>query len=48
MTAATNSQILPIELVRLGAHPATKEAAIREAAQMLVAAGASTRPMSVR
>ncbi len=39
MTAATNSQILPIELVRLGAHPATKEAAIREAAQMLVAAG---------
>lgn len=39
MTAAANSQILPIELVRLGAHPATKETAIREVAQMLVAAG---------
>lgn len=39
MTATASSQILPIELVRLGAHPATKDAAIREAAQMLVAAG---------
>uniref|UniRef100_UPI003F9A720F phosphoenolpyruvate--protein phosphotransferase n=1 Tax=Roseiarcus sp. TaxID=1969460 RepID=UPI003F9A720F len=39
MSAAPNPQILSTELVRLGAHPATKEAAIREAAQMLVAAG---------
>jgi phosphocarrier protein FPr len=39
MTATVNSQILSPDLVRLGAHPATKEAAIREAAQMLVAAG---------
>ncbi|MBV5266576.1 phosphoenolpyruvate--protein phosphotransferase [Pinisolibacter aquiterrae] len=31
--------LLSIELVRVGATPATKEAAIREAAQMLVAAG---------
>ena len=39
MSTAANSQILSTELVRLGTHPATKEAAIREAAQMLVAAG---------
>lgn len=39
MPTATTEQILSPELVRLGAHPATKEAAIREAAQMLVAAG---------
>lgn len=39
MTANPNSQILSSELVRLAGHPATKEAAIREAAQMLVAAG---------
>ncbi|MGA2492917.1 MAG: phosphoenolpyruvate--protein phosphotransferase [Roseiarcus sp.] len=39
MSAIASSQILSPELVRLAAHPATKEAAIREAAQMLVAAG---------
>jgi phosphocarrier protein FPr len=39
MPATASSQILSAELVRLAAHPATKEAAIREAAQMLVAAG---------
>ncbi len=39
MSVNPNSQTLSSELVRLGAHPATKEAAIREAAQMLVAAG---------
>jgi phosphocarrier protein FPr len=39
MPAIASSQILSAELVRLAAHPATKEAAIREAAQMLVAAG---------
>ena len=39
MSATTSSQILSAELVRLAARPATKEAAIREAAQMLVAAG---------
>jgi len=37
MPAATN--ILPPELIRLGANPVSKEAAIREAAGMLVAAG---------
>ncbi len=39
MPTATTEQILSPELVRLAAHPATKEAAICEAAQMLVAAG---------
>ena len=39
MSATTSSQILSADLVRLGARPANKEAAIREAAQMLVAAG---------
>jgi phosphocarrier protein FPr len=39
MSTIASSQILSPELVRLAAHPATKEAAIREAAQMLVAAG---------
>jgi phosphocarrier protein FPr len=39
MPATAPSQILSAELVRLAAHPTTKEAAIREAAQMLVAAG---------
>jgi phosphocarrier protein FPr len=39
MSAIASSQILSPELVRLAAHPADKEAAIREAAQMLVAAG---------
>jgi phosphocarrier protein FPr len=39
MSATTSSQILSADLVRLAAHPANKEAAIREAAQMLVAAG---------
>jgi phosphocarrier protein FPr len=39
MPATVSSQILSAELVRLAAHPANKEAAIREAAQMLVAAG---------
>ena len=39
MPATASSQILSPELVRLAAHPANKEAAIREAAQMLVAAG---------
>jgi phosphocarrier protein FPr len=39
MSAIASSQILSPELVRLAAHPASKEAAIREAAQMLVAAG---------
>jgi phosphocarrier protein FPr len=39
MSATANSQILAPELVRLAAHPATKEEAIREAAGMLVAAG---------
>jgi phosphoenolpyruvate-protein phosphotransferase len=39
MPATASSQILSAELVRLAAHPTTKEAAIREAAQMLVAAG---------
>ncbi|WP_428309503.1 phosphoenolpyruvate--protein phosphotransferase [Hydrocarboniphaga sp.] len=34
-----NAALLPRELVRLGAHPASKEATIREAAQLLVAAG---------
>ncbi|KAA5601161.1 phosphoenolpyruvate--protein phosphotransferase [Blastochloris sulfoviridis] len=38
-TAATSAPILSAELVRLAARPATKEAAIREAAQMLVASG---------
>ncbi|MDB5969160.1 MAG: fructose transporter subunit [Hydrocarboniphaga sp.] len=31
--------LLPRELVRLGAHPADKESTIREAAQLLIAAG---------
>jgi len=39
MPTAATLQVLSPELVRLGAHPASKEAAIREAAQMLVAAG---------
>jgi phosphocarrier protein FPr len=39
MSTIASSQILSPELVRLAAHPASKEAAIREAAQMLVAAG---------
>lgn len=39
MSAIASSQILAPELVRLAAHPANKEAAIREAAQMLAAAG---------
>jgi len=39
MPAIASSQILSADLVRLAAHPATKEAAIREAAGMLVAAG---------
>ena len=38
-TNATVKPLLSPELVRLAARPATKEAAIREAAQMLVAAG---------
>ena len=37
--SAASPQILSTELVRLAARPATKEAAIREAAQMLVASG---------
>jgi phosphocarrier protein FPr len=39
MPAAASPQILAPELVRLAARPAAKEAAIREAAGMLVAAG---------
>jgi phosphocarrier protein FPr len=39
MSATTSSQILSADLVRLGTRPANKEAAIREAAEMLVAAG---------
>ncbi len=39
MPAIASSQILSADLVRLAARPANKEAAIREAAKMLVAAG---------
>ncbi len=44
MPANANSQVLSSELVRLGANPATKETAIREAAQMRVAAGRISSP----
>lgn len=37
--SATSKPLLSPELVRTGARPATKEAAIREACQMLIAAG---------
>jgi phosphoenolpyruvate-protein phosphotransferase len=36
---AASATLLPRELVRLGAHPADKESTIREAAQLLIAAG---------
>lgn len=39
MSTAANTPLLSTRLVRLAAAPATKEAAIREAAQMLVAGG---------
>jgi len=39
MPTAATPQVLCPELVRLGARPASKQAAIREAAQMLVASG---------
>ena len=39
MATDTHPLSLPPDLIRLGAAPAGKEAAIREAAQLLIAAG---------